>query len=321
LHDRHAYSPTLWSYGLFHADLPTARQFLLHADNLVNECGGPIASTLLTIDPVARHQYEHLEYRPLINARAHALGPRRQIVNDRFHEQYHRFLKMLSYHPDLDDADRQAVTYYLFLQDRVEEGLNFFETVNPERLPTRVQYDYCATVADLFREDLPRARARALKYAGHPVDRWRNAFASVIGQIDEAEGKANPVLDPENRDQRQGQLAATEPSFELATDDARGRGVRLTWQNLETVTVSYYLMDVELLFSRNPFVQQSAEQFASIRPNARREVKLPAAKGQQTLPLPEEFGTRNVLVEGTAGGKARSLPSCASAMNVQMLEN
>ena len=63
-----------------------------------NECGGPIESPLLVVDPVARHQYEHLEYKPLVNARAHALGKRRQIVNDRLYEQYHRFLKMLTYH-------------------------------------------------------------------------------------------------------------------------------------------------------------------------------------------------------------------------------
>ena len=68
------YQPTLWSYGLLHADVPAARQFLLHADSSSHECGGPIDSPLLTIDPVARHQYEHLEYKPLVNARAHALG-------------------------------------------------------------------------------------------------------------------------------------------------------------------------------------------------------------------------------------------------------
>ena len=44
--------------------------------------------------------------------------------------------------------------------------------------------------------------------------------------------------------------------------------------------MNYYLMDVELLFSRNPFVQQFGGQFASIRPNASQEVKLPAGQKQ-----------------------------------------
>src|SRR5262249_5809582 len=105
LNDRHLFQPTLWSYGLFHGEVPMARQFLLHQDNLVAECGGPIESPLLSIDPVARHQYEHLEYKPLVNARAHSLGRKRQIVNNIVFDQYHRFMKTLSYRKELNDAD------------------------------------------------------------------------------------------------------------------------------------------------------------------------------------------------------------------------
>ena len=35
-----------------------------------------------------------------------------------------------------------GVTYYMFLQDRVAEGLEFFERVDPGALDTRLQYDY-----------------------------------------------------------------------------------------------------------------------------------------------------------------------------------
>ena len=97
------------------------------------------------------------------------------------------------------------------------------------------------------------------------MDRWRNAFAAVVAQLDEIEGKGAKVVDADDRDQQQGKLAATEPGFEFTVD---AQGVNLTWQNLEAVQVNYYLMDVELLFSRSPFVQQSGGQFATIRPNA-----------------------------------------------------
>jgi hypothetical protein len=318
LQGRHLYQPTLWSYGLLHKDVPVARQYLLHADSLVTEAGGPLVSSLLTIDPVARHQYEHLEYRPLVNARAHALGQRRQIVNDRVHAQYHRFLKLLSYHADLSDADRLAATGYLLLQDRVEEALATFKTVNPEKVATRLQYDYCAAYLALFGDEPGRARAIAARYADHPVDRWRNAFASVVHTLDEAEGKGSKVADEEDRAQRQGHLAATEPGFEATLE---GRDLHLTWQNLEKVRVNYYLMDVELLFSRNPFVQQVSGPFASIRPNDSVEVKLPEGKSRLTVPLPEALARRNVLVEVTANGKTRTLPCYASAMDLRMTEN
>lgn len=69
LQNRHLYHNTLYSFGIYHADTATARQFLMHQDGFVNETGGPIDSPLLAVDPVARHTYEHLEYKPLVNAR------------------------------------------------------------------------------------------------------------------------------------------------------------------------------------------------------------------------------------------------------------
>ena len=103
------------------------------------------------------------------------------------------------------------------------------------------------------------------------MDRWRNTFAAVRHHLDEAAGRGLQIADVNDRGQRQGQLAATEPGFDITLEK---QAVDLTWQNLEAVRVNYYLMDVELLFSRNPFVQQFGDQFATIRPNATREVAL-----------------------------------------------
>ena len=84
------YQPTLWSYGLFHNAVPAAREFLQHADALVgrvrradrqpaadDRSGGPASVPAPGIQAAGE--------RP-----RHALGKRRQIVNDRFHEQYHQ---------------------------------------------------------------------------------------------------------------------------------------------------------------------------------------------------------------------------------------
>jgi hypothetical protein len=318
LQARHAYQPTLWSYGLYHNSLPSLREYLLHAEQIVAECGGPIVCTLLTIDPVARHQYEHLEYKPLVNARAHSLGQRRQIVNGRLLEQYHRFMKLLGYHKQLSDDDQLAVAYYLLLQDRIEEAMAAFAQVNADKVTTKLQYDYCAAYLDLYSDEPRNVRVIAGKYANHPVDRWRNAFGAIANQLDEIDGKGTKVADTEDRTQRQGGLAASEPGFEFTLT---GKTVNLSWQNIDTARVNYYLMDVELLFSRNPFVQQSGGQFSSIRPNATRELKLPAGHTRLALNLPDDLARRNVLVEIIAAGKNRSLPYYANAMDVRLTEN
>ena len=149
-----------------------------------------------------------------------------------------------------------------------------------------MQYDYCAAYLQMFDGDLKQARGIAAKYAEYPVDRWKNTFATITAQLDEIEGKGGKLVDPNDRGQQVGNLAATEPGFEFAID---AKTINLTWQNLDSVKVNYYPMDVELLFSTSPFVQQSGGQFASIRPNAAKEIRLPEKQNKLAIPLPEEF--------------------------------
>ncbi len=225
---------------------------------------------------------------------------------------------MLSYHKELNDTDLLAVTYYLLLQDRIDEAFETFARVNRDRVTTKMQYDYCAAYLQMFDGDLKQARAIAVRYANYPVDRWRNTFATITSQLDEIEGKGGKVIDPNDRGQQVGNLAATEPGFEFTID---GKSINLLWQNLETVKVNDYPMDVELLFSTSPFVQQSGGQFASIRPNLTRKLKLPAGQNKLTVPLPDEFAAKNVLVEIVGAGKTRAVPYYATAMAVNVTEN
>src|SRR5438477_9704072 len=108
--------------------------------------------------------------------------------------------------------------YYLTLQDRIEEALATFATVNPERLATRMQYDYCAAYLQMSGDEPLRARSLVAKYATCPVDRWRNAFAAIGGQLDEIEGKPSKPADLDDRNERQQLLAATEPNVEFTLD-------------------------------------------------------------------------------------------------------
>ncbi len=296
LAQRHAYSDTLWSYAIKHNEPASAREYLQHADGFVGQCGAFIDSPLLTIDPVARKAYQHLDYRPLVNARAHQLGQRRQIVNDRFHGQYHQLLKILSYRADLDDPELMAVTYYLLLQDRVDEALGTFSRVHAERLATRLQYDYFAAYLAMVREQPQQARDIVAKYAQYPVDRWRDLFAAMIAQLDEIAGQDTKVIDKESRTEVQTKLAATEASFDFQVE---AKKVTLNYQNLKQVQVNYYLMDIELLFSRNPFVQQYSGQFSNIRPNLTQTLDLPAKQAATTFELPKQLHSSNVLVEIT----------------------
>ena len=316
--ERHIFQATLWSYGLKHNKLEAARQYLLHRDDFINQCGPYIESKLVSIDPVIRKSYQHLEYAPLVNARAHKLGKARQIVNERMFQQYERLLTVLAYRPKLDDDDKMALTYYLLLQDRVTEAKAFFAKVDARKLATGLQHDYFSTVLAFYNADATPARAISAKYKEYPVDRWRNLFAVVTTQLDELDGKAGDVIDKDDRDQQQAKLAATEPSFEFK---AEARKITIDYQNLEQVTVNYYLMDLELLFSQNPFIQTDGGQFAYIRPNESAVVKLDKAKKTLTFDLPEKFHANNVMIEITGAGRTQARAYYANTMAVNVVEN
>jgi len=318
LESRHLFNAELWSYGIFHGHVPAIRQYLLHVDKIITECGGPLDCKILSYDPVARAQFEHLEYKPLVNARAHSLGKSRQIVNNPFLEQYHRFLKIHSYHSKLDDSAFLTATYYLLLQDRVDEALTFFNQVDVLKIATSMQYEYCKAYLDFYKQDYQGARVIAQKYINHPVERWKNTFTTILAQLDEVDGKGAKAIDPENKEQKQALLAAGEPSFDFNVDAGK---INLNWQNLDSVKVNYYLMDVELLFSRNPFVQQSGNQFAFIKPNASQVFACPKGQAKSVFDIPKEFSRNNILVEISGGAKSIALPYYANAMSVQVVEN
>ena len=318
LQRRHLYNHTLWSYGIKHNDPAAIREYLQHANAFVSRCGSYIDTTLLKIDPVIRKSYQHMEYSPLVNARAHRLGQKRKIVNDRFYAQYQRLMTVLRYRPKLDDDDLMAVTYYMLLQDRVAEGAGFFTRVNPARLATKIQYDYAKAYMDFFTDKPTLARAIATKYQKHGVDRWRNAFTAMLAQLDEIEGKAAKVVDKEDRTQVQTKLAATQASFDFKVEEKK---VTINYQNVKAVKVNYYLMDIELLFSRNPFVQAYSGQFAYIRPNATAAVPLPAGATKHVFMLPAKFHSSNVMVEISAAGIKKSRAYFSNALAVQVIEN
>lgn len=315
---RHVYHPTLWSYAFHHNAPEQIRVYLEHADAFVAQCGASLHSPLLTIDPVARHAYQHLDYRPFVNARAHRLGDRREIVNDRLLQQYRALLAILCYQRELTDDQLMEVTYYLLLQDRIDEALGYFSRVNPDRLVTRLQYDYFTAYLDFFTPDPQRAGAIVERYADYPVDRWREAFAAIGQQLAEIRGEPHAVTSPEDLQQAQTGLAATEGNFEFQVE---ARKIAIRYQNMTSVRINYYLMDIELLFSRNPFVQQYTGQFSTIRPNHTATIELPADTQVTELELPAQLLNSNVLVEITGNGVTRSQAYYANSLDVQVIEN
>ena len=69
-------------------------------------------------------------------------------------------------------------------------------------------------------------------------------------------------------------------------------------------------MDIEFLFSTNPFTRDQSDGFLMIRPNLASTIELKKKKDQTSgtyeFELPKQFDNKNVLVEVVAGESSKS---------------
>ena len=71
-----------------------------------------------------------------MNARAHQLGKKREILNDKLFEQYKKFIKLAMARSTSVETmlpkDKLAAIYYLLIQDRFNEAIEVFKLVSEE---------------------------------------------------------------------------------------------------------------------------------------------------------------------------------------------
>ncbi len=317
LKKRHVFNEVIWSYGLLHSHLPAIREYLPHT-SLAAKVGSSFVCELFEVDPIRRHLYQHREYWPLVNARVYPLGRKREILNQQFANQYHALLADLRYRNQLSDYDLLAVVYYLLLQDRIEEAMKFFVRIDDPTLVSTIQYQYMKAYLAFSDQKISEAVKIAEQFRDYPVERWKALFADVLAQAAEINGGAVTAGDQEDRDQKQRLLAAAQPDIELNVEN---RIVTLRHKNLKMAKISYYLMDIELLFSRKPFVQEVSGQFSIISPNHSEEIQFEGQPEKIRLALPEKFRDRNLMIEISGGGLTRSVAYYPHSLSVSMIES
>ena len=307
---------TTFSYAVYHQDEARARVWL-PGTRLAERVGPVLDSDLLRVDPVTRKSYEHLEYDPLVNPRAHRVGARLEILNPAVREQYTAFLNQAMYRQELKASERLGLTYYLVLQDRLEEAAEQLNSIRGSEVEERLQIAYLWAWMDLRTLDTDRALARVAPYVEHDVPRWRDRFAALRDAVMEARGGETAVADPD-RQQRLDRAASESPSLSLRQEGGR---IWVTARNLPRATLNLYPMDVELLFSRRPFAAADGGGFGIVKPAFRREIALEDDGEEYALDLPEAFRDGNMVVELTGRGLRESETWFANRLRVRMMES
>jgi len=308
----------LWAYGFEHRDAAAMNTYLNLRPDLVSRVGPVLDSPLLSVEPVERRMIEHLEYAPLVRGRRHRLGDEHEILNPTFLAHYRDYVRVLAFGPTIDDEQDLALVYYLLLQNRVSEAVERFATINRDNVAARLQYDYLDGYLAMHREDYGRAEAIASRYAEHPIDRWRARFATMADQLRQARDlfETERLVTAETDDGREatpedaGDLAVLDRQLqnEKAADEqpevivrVEGDRLRIDHRRIDRATVNLYGVDLELLFSKTPFVQDDLRKMAIVRPTKRVALDFESATGVGYFPLDESLARQTLLVEVVAG--------------------
>ncbi len=300
----------LQAYAFHHREQAGMQTYLAQREELVRSVGPVLTSELLLVEPIERTLYEHLEYAPLIRARVHPLREQPEIFNGKFYQQYHSLMRILAFQQQPSTEQQLALSYYLLIQNRVKEAIEAFEATKPADTVMKLQRDYLAAYLALHRSDPDTAASLAAKHAQHPVPRWRERFDMLAEQLRQQQvlQDRDPLVSEEaadlamiDRERRQANAAYEQPSLQVVAD---GRTLRITHRNTNEATVRLYGVDLELLFSKTPFVRDDLGRMATVRASERRTVKL-EGDGITSLEIDPKFADQTLLVE-VVSGSARS---------------
>jgi hypothetical protein len=294
LRDRLHFSPEITAYGFHHNDPESIRAYLENSE-AVRQLGQWLDSPLLDVRPRTHHDWQTLEFDPLVNPRAHRFGDNPRLTHAQARAHYQAFLDQLAWKPALDAADQLSLTAWLFLQDRVEAALGRFPKIDPEKLTGRVNYDYLHAVA-LFYQEKP-AQARTIAAAALPKlppGLWHDRFQAVIGQADEIAALATSDQAPETHD------AGPAPAMDI-DQDAQGL-LRVRSTAIDKAVLNLYQIDLEMLFSKAPFELENAGRTRpAILPNSVIELHPVPGESETTVAIPQFLRKGNLLVSAESG--------------------
>ena len=214
------------------------------------------------------------DYNPLINPRAHSVGEHKmgQILNQGLKESYNELLKYLIYKQSLNYQDLTILTGYLLLQERLSESLQLFKRIIPDKNADKtfsVQYDYMKAYLSIYTEaseQYKTAKTIVTKYLAYPVLFWRNMFVEIANQLAELENTEKcqlTVLEDESKVKDYKISAEQEEFIEIEKDN---NSIKVRFKNSTTIYLKYFKTDLEVLFSKNPFLSHDCKNFSLVAP-------------------------------------------------------
>ena len=331
LRKRGYYHPNVWAFSFHHKDEKGIKEFLATNNSIKIDLGYDFKSSLYSyneIDDAKLHP--HLEYSPLYNARKHPFGNKdnnneTSIANKEFNKTYRQFIIDLLSVKELSIKEKLQLTYYLILQDRMEEALEIFNKIKKEEVEKnynknyKIQYDYINSYLDFCfgYPEFKIAKSLCNKYKDFPLNHWREKFEEIEDELFIYENKEKVTMDDiENKENSKKalkkELREQEPKLSYSIDTKDGNIV-LLHSNISKIDISLYFIDLETMFTRDPKISEimnkdkkndsndMKEKFGFVQPNYSETVTISEDKiknDNSTLyQIPKEYKNKNLFIE------------------------
>jgi hypothetical protein len=317
LKDRQIFDETVWAYSLYHADIQTLFELLQYYCSRETK-DGPNHFAMIYFDNksadaklrLKMNFFRFREYHPIVNPRFHQLSKEKSsILNQQFFETYTMFL--VSYFEkgvDITFEDRLVLTYYLLLQDRIDEAFSVYSALSSEdaqKAGYSLQFDYMGAYFDLYKGMPTFSKAKTIceKYFDYPIISWRSLFIEVANQLAELEGDQTVKKVEVQVQNNAGDAETLRPVLQESN-------IEIDYANLTGLKVELFEVDLEVLFSMYPFRTNEFDSLIFSQPH--HVLQVPTEKSQVlkhiSVPLPESFAKKNLLVKvSTQANACRSV--------------
>ncbi|OQR99583.1 hypothetical protein ACHHYP_05542 [Achlya hypogyna] len=290
LRTRLLHVPSVAQFAVQHRDREALRNVALRSPSFVTATGPGVAGIeVLGGEETLHAALELAEFSPLLPRRVHTMGGQKAPLNKELQAHYEALCAKLALLPALNSLHRLAITACLVALHRVDAAMAVFAAVDATAVPA-LQYDYMAAYLAFFGTDaaFPAARAAVTKYAAYPDARWRSRFDAVGAQLAALDALGQRAVAADSKADDVGiALTVHRDRVEITQ-----KGRRVTHAD-----VRFYPVDVEVLFSTEPFGATTAQASAVALVQPRVAVAVAVAPhATTTVAIPMELQALQMMV-------------------------
>ena len=335
LKNKYIFNDDIWEYSSNNEDIDSLQEYIQnHKDKeIFKSIGHEFDLKFLKVDKTNNaHILNHLDYFPILKNRIFKLPKSKSILTVQLRDTYQDYVSYLITLPQINDYEYMRLCYYLILQQRIKEATTVFNKINKKNIignelsSLELQYDYLTAYLD-FSNGYPKfekAREITKKYKDISISSWKNMFNEIEDQLNEYDGKINfdEEISKEEKELSKKEKHKAE-SEEILNIELKDQEINIIYKNISNITVKYYLIDIEILFSRSPFVKKTKVDFGLVKPQKIDNIKVnnEPKENKYLLKIPEELKNKNFYIEVLSGKKKEKEIYNSSLLKYSIIES